>query len=474
MRSLRALVRPPASPVPDASPQPQQRSIRWHYLALFALAAAAIVVLAYEAPLTYDEAYNRLVYGNLGVTKILETYNAPNNHLPFTVLQSWIPNRLLRWDPWTIRIVGVAFGIAMVAELIGVAAARRSTPLLGLFIVAGSPILVTYLFVARGYTFSAVLFGVAAALPVLLARRDPVLGACLGGAVLAFATWPVPTNGFIAPGWIVAVLAIWGFRAAIVGTAVYATALTIMFAPVASQVRAQSKVHWNTPQRWWTWVGDLLAASSLLSVCLIFVGVLAIAAFVLQHRARPAAGFHALGASAQLAVIAFAMSGSWFVLIGAGHVFGLELPFVRSAVPALWVGVLAVVAGFPKGRLEVVAVALLVPGLILGGLMWTRAISDGDWARVSQTSRNDVLDGTTPATIRNLSSIHADRLVCSGYDSYVCDLVAPSLVSSGVTSVGVANEPVSTMGCAIGSHKPAQPFQVLVYRQSKQLGVLCH
>jgi hypothetical protein len=450
------------------------RAVHWQHVVLFVGVGTGIVLLAHAAPLTYDEAYNRLFYGNLGVSKILETYNAPNNHLPFTVLQSWIPNRLLVWDPWTIRLIGVAFGIAMIAQLIGVAAVRRTTPLIGLFILAASPILVTYLFVSRGYTFSAVLLVAGAMFPVIFARRDPVLGACLGAGVLAFGTWPVPTNGFVAPGWILAVLAIWGFRAAIVGTAVYATALTIMFAPVAHQVYLQSKVQWNTPQRWWTWVGDLFAAMSLVPICLALVGAIAIATFVLQHRSRSLTRFRMIGAAGQLAVIAFAMSSSWFILIGLGHAFGMELPFVRSAVPAMWIGVIAAVAAFPKGRLEYVAIVLLVPGLVWGTLMWTRAVRDGDWAQVSQRSRNDVLDGTTPATIRDLSSIHADRIVCSGYDSYVCDLVAPSLASSGVTSVGVANDPVSTMGCAIGSHKPPQPFQVLVYRQNKLLGVLCH
>ncbi len=217
--------------------------------------AAGIVLLGHAAPLTYDEAYNRLFYGNLGVSKILQTYNAPNNHLIFTVLQSFIPNRLLAWDPWTIRLIGVASGIAIIAELIAVAAARRTTPLLGLFVVAGSPLLVTYLFVSRGYTFSAVLLVAAAALPVVLARRSPVLGVCLGAAALALGTWPLPTNGFVAPGWIVVVLAIWGLRAAIAGTAVYAVAVTMMFAPIAGQVRAQSKVPWNVDGHWWTWVG---------------------------------------------------------------------------------------------------------------------------------------------------------------------------------------------------------------------------
>src|SRR5438105_7188833 len=151
---------------------------------LAALTAVGIGVLAHEAPLTYDEAFNRLHYRSLGVLRILSTYDLPNNHLPFTVLQALIPNRLLAWDPWTIRIFGVASGIAIVAVLITVAATRGTTPFLGLFAMAGSPLLVSYLFVSRGYTFSAVMLVAAAALPIVV-KRDPAWGVCFGAGALA-------------------------------------------------------------------------------------------------------------------------------------------------------------------------------------------------------------------------------------------------------------------------------------------------
>ena len=453
---------------------PHLGRVPWFHAVLLLVAGVAIVLLGYAAPLTYDEAYNRLSYGDLGVSGILRTYNAPNNHLLFTVLQSFIPDRLLAWDPWTIRIIGVASGIAMVALLIAVAAARRTTPLLALFLVIGSPILVTYLFVSRGYTFSAVLLVAATALAVALARRSPLVGVCLGAGVLALGTWPLPTNGFFAPGWILAAFVIWGLRTAIAGAVVYTTAVALMFAPIASQVQAQAKVKWNTPQRWWTWVGDVFNASSLVPLCLLLVGGIAVAAFAREHRRRSLAGFRASGPGAHFTLLALALTVSWFALVGIGHAFGLELPFVRTAVPALWVGVVAIVAAFPRGKLGYLALALLAPGLVLGTLMWTRAVYDGDWERVSNTSRNDVLFGTTPATIRDLQSIGADYIVCSSYDSWVCKLVGPHLGRSGI-NLGIANEPESKMGCALGSRRPPPPFQVLVYsHQTKLLGVLCH
>ncbi len=453
----------------------QVRAVRSWHVVLITAVAAGIALLGHAAPLTYDEAFNRLYYGKLGVPEILRTYDSPNNHIPFTVLQSFIPDRLLAWDPWTIRILGVASGIVMVAVLIGVAAARHATPLLGLFVVVGSPILVTYLFVSRGYTFSAVLLVVAAALPVVLGRRDPVLGVCLGASALALATWTIPTNAFMAPGWVMAVLAIWGLRAAIAGATVYTGAVTLIFSPIAGQVYAQSKVPWTGNQRLWPWFGDLLAAVSLVPVCLVLVGAVAAAAFVWEHHhIRSVASLRALGAAAQLGVLASAMSVCWFGLTAIAYVVGVELPFVRTAVPAMWIGVVAVVATFPRGRLEYIALVLLVPGLVSGAIMWSAAVRSGEWEHVTHSSRNDVLYGTTPATIRDLPSIGADRIVCSAWDENVCQLVAPNLAGSGVT-VEIADVPYdSSLDCVLGSRRPLPPWQVSVYRQGALLGVLCH
>jgi hypothetical protein len=425
------------------------------HAALITLLGVGIAVLAYEAPLTYDEAYNRLVYGQRGVLDILGTYDAPNNHLIFTVLQSLIPSGMLTWDPWTIRIFGVASGIAIVAALVIVAIARRTTPLLGVLLVVGSPLLVTYLFVSRGYTFSAVFLVAAALLPAILGPR----GVPIAAAALALGTWPLPTNAFVAPGWVVVVLAAWGLRVALVGAAVYAAAVAAMLGPIAGQIWRQGRL-WNAHEHWWPWVGDLFNATSLVPECAVLVAV--VAAFALRRRPAPAPA------------LALGMAASWFLLVALTHAAGINLPFVRTAVPALWLAVVGIVAAFPRGRLEYLALALLAPAFVLGVVMWSNAIRDGDWQSVSRHSRNDVLYGTTPATIRSLSSIGADRITCANYDTWVCELVAPSL---GGIAVDVPSSFVpydESLRCAVGSRRPPDPFQVTVYRAGRELGVLCH
>jgi hypothetical protein len=440
------------------------------------VAAALIVLLAHAAPLTYDEAYNRLRYGNLGISGIVRTYDLPNNHVPFTFLQSLIPARLLTWDPWAIRIIGVAVGIITIGMLIVISTARQMSPLLGLFMVAGAPILVSYLFLARGYTFSALLIVCAAVVPVVTARKDRrATGACLGAAALALATWALPTNILIAPGWLLGLLTLWGVSAALGGATVYVAAIGVTFAPIIGQVYAQSKIPWSGHPRWWPWIGDVVASTSLVPVCLGLVAAVAAFAFARECRRRSLTSLRQIDSSGELTLLAAAMSISWFALVALSHAFGFELPLVRSAIPALWVGLVGVVAAFPKGRIGYLGVALLVPGLVWGALMWTRAVVDGDWQRVAHLSRNDVLYGTTPATIRDLPSIGADHITCSQWDTWVCRLVSPNLALVGVTVTTVdslAYDP--NLRCALGSRRPPPPWQVSVYRQGKLLGVLCH
>jgi hypothetical protein len=168
------------------------------------------------------------------------------------------------------------------------------------------------------------------------------------------------------------------------------------------------------------------------------------------------------------------MSVSWFVVVTLGHGAGLHLPFVRTAVPALWLAVVGVVAAFPRGRLAYAGVVLLTPAVVSSAVMWTNAVRNGDWHRVSRASRNDVLFGTTPVTIRDVASINADRLDCADYDTWVCRLVAPSL--AGVTVVTEAGDVQydPNLRCALGTRRPPDPFQVNVYRAGELVGVLCH
>ena len=299
-------------------------------------------------------------------------------------------------------------------------------------------------------------------------------GVALGGFFLAVATWPLPTNAFAAPGWIIGVLAMWGPGVAATGTGVYVALVALMFAPIVGQVYAQSKIHWGGHQQWWPWLGDVIAAMSLVPICLVLVGSLAASLLATEHRSDLRPRFRALGASARVAILTSAMCMSWLACVGLAHAAGVQLPLVRTAVPPMWIGLVALVAGFPRGRFEYIALVLLAPAMVWGVLMWSRAVHDGDWQAVAHRSRNDVLLGTTPATIRELRSIGADLIACSNWDMWVCQLVAPNLKRSGVGVIWGDVAYDARLKCVVGSRRPPPPWEVSVYRRHVLLGVACH
>jgi hypothetical protein len=446
-----------------------------YVLAAF-LAAAGILLLAYMAPLTYDEAFNRIHYRDLGITKTLETYDYPNNHVPFTVLQLLIPQSLVTWNPWAIRIISVLCGIALISALVGLAYLRRTTPLLILLATLGSPILSTYLFVARGYGFSALWLVVAAALPVAAGRdrRLPFWATSLAAVALAIATWPLPINFLLAPGWVAAIFAIWGGMAAVSAAAVYVATAALMFMPILGQIQDNATYAWNGHPRFWSWFGDLVFAMNVVPACLIALLIVTSAVLIRERSNVAGATAQGLGRGYRLAALAGAMCASWFLLLAVAQAAGLiDLPFVRTAVPVLWLAVVALVAAVPRGRVELIAAGLLLPGAIWGCAIWSSAVVDGNWRSVAHASRTEVLYGTTPRTIRDLSRIGANRISCSVWDVWVCRLVTPNLQRSGISVVGTTSIP-RLSHCAVGSRRPPSKWRVAVYEDGKLLGILCH
>jgi hypothetical protein len=180
-------------------------------------------------------------------------------------------------------------------------------------------------------------------------------------------------------------------------------------------------------------------------------------------------------ADTRLAGLCWSMCVSWFVVFGLNRIAGLQLPFVRTAVPALWLAVVGLVATIPRGKLQYAAAALLAPGCVLGILVWAHAVDGGDWQRLAKSSHTPVLYGTTPVGIRDLSPLGADHAACSSQDAWVCEFVSRYLQRSKITidpGADVKYDP--RLPCVTGSRRPPPPWQVNVFRRGKLLGVLCH
>ena len=443
-------------------------------LGITGVATLCIVWLAWVAPLTFDEAYNRLHYGTLGSVRILRDYDRPNNHFVFTVIQSWLPVRMLRWEPWTIRVASVVIGSLLVLVVLLVAA-RCGSLLIACCLIAGAPLLVTYLFVARGYGFSSLLIVVSVLVPFALARRaGRRAGLILAALVLAVGIWPLPTNVLLVPGWLLGAGLLYGVADALPAGAVVVAAVAAEYIPAEAGLRKASHTAWNGHPGVWPYVRNVVDGASMIPVCLVAASVLVAVAFARANRFRSLADLRHAERRAQLAIWCVLAAASWFAGILLTDAAGTPLPFTRNALPALWLLVLALVAAAPRGRLNRLVALILAAPFVLGVLLWAQAGRNADWKPVADASRNDILYRTTPATIRDAGSIHATAVECEWWDWPVCVLVTPKLFRQGIRVNLIRNRYVAGLPCALGSRRPPSPWQVIVVRGNQLLGQLCH
>ena len=439
--------------------------LTWPVLLTGVLAGVAITWLAWVAPLSYDEAYNWVTYRPQGWRTIITTYPLPNNHVPFTLLHVLVPARLVARSPWAVRMFAIGISVMLMMVMAAVAARRRGNPLLPWMLVLGSPLLTAYSFIARSYTACALLMVLAALATGHLPERRRALSIMGIASLLAVACWALPTNGFLLPGWVLVVWLLHRPRLAAIGAATYAALTAVFFAPIAGEVLEQSKFDWA---RGSDTVVNLPGKVSYLPIVLFVVTatvvVLRTADWRTAGRPHPRT-FSALG---RVAVVAGAMSISWFVVVPLTRLVGMQPMFYRNAIPTLWLVVLAVVVIFPHGRRGKALLGALAIPVVLGVGVIASAVDDGRWDRVAS-----VLSETTPVTIRDLKSGDADLIECSSFDSPVCLIAIPMLAERSII-VSLADYPYTTdVACVKGSRFAPEPNQVWVYLGGQRLGKLC-
>jgi hypothetical protein len=140
-------------------------------------------------PLTYDEGWNWSFVASQGMRYAYLTYEAPNNHTLFSMMQSRLPVTLVNLHPSALRLINLIVLVALVVLLIW---ELRSGWLVSGILLA-SPILTLYLFLARGYLLGAAL--VLAGALLLVRGNFSFAGVCVG-----LAACDVPTFEFVAPG----------------------------------------------------------------------------------------------------------------------------------------------------------------------------------------------------------------------------------------------------------------------------------
>jgi hypothetical protein len=441
--------------------------------------ATGIAILAYLAPLTYDESFTTTHYRAFGALKTLVTYDYPNNHVPFTALVAALPASLVHWNPWSIRIVSVAFGVAMIAVAMMVARRRRVVPFVPLLLIGGSPALIVYSFLARGYTFSAVWLLAGALVTTALPDKDPFIrmwGACVAGALVAVGTWPLPTTLFAVPGWIVALALVVGIRAAIAGTATFAVVYGVMVAPLLAGIRSAATGPWNGNKHFWHWVSGAVTVTNVVAPCFFAALVLTVVVLIVRGPRPTLAGVQALSGTERLALVTGALALSWYILTGAAYGVGLvQLPFARTSVPALWLLIVSFVAIFPRRRLLGWAViALLLPGFILSAIAWSRAAAEGHWPGLPALAGENVLAEALPSSVRSIAGTGATAISCTWYSEYGCDLIAPRLESEGVKVTPLGPQEPWLPQCIVGSAHPSYAWQITIFKGQQPVGIPCY
>jgi hypothetical protein len=192
-------------------------------------------------PLTYDEAWNFTNVSSRGVAFAYRSYEFPNNHTLFSIVQTLIPHSAVdRWPP-LLRVPNVLIAFALLITLHITTRQRRaiSGALVAAALALCSPIFTSYLLIARGYLLGTVLL--LAAVHIVSEDRHAWLGGFTSGLAVAV----VPTFGYAVPG-IAACLALrfWrtrDFRPLLLFAVSLVASVTAFYAPKFGTVLEQGR-----------------------------------------------------------------------------------------------------------------------------------------------------------------------------------------------------------------------------------------
>jgi hypothetical protein len=286
--------------------------------ATFVVALSALSLCG-RVPLTYDEAFNVTEIASRGVGYVVTHYPNPNNHVAFTALQALLlPESGVKAWPLALRIPNLVAGAGLLL-LLTLILSRRESPAVAVLIAVSAllsaPLFTTYLLVARGYLLGTLLL---LASLVWTAGERTSLGTA---ALLALATWTVPTFAYAVPGVLAASIA--GRkeerRAVAPGIAglVYLALVLLLYAPVLREMLAQRQ-SWRgfaPPGRFS--LGVVLRLTNLPSavpgtVALLLAGGAALFSRRQQDAFRDRLLLLMLGALASFLILAEALAGLGF------------------------------------------------------------------------------------------------------------------------------------------------------------------
>ena len=442
---------------------------------VFCVLASWIIQISLQSPVTFDEAFYWNYYRHSSLFDIIGDYSVSwGNQVPFTLLQSKISPHLISISPWFIRLTSTTIGIMLMGLVILRSTKTSNRFFLPVLIVVGSPLLFSYLFIARSYSSTALLSVVTflTTSRVTTTTRNNLVRLLAGVVPLAIAIWALPSLIFIVPGFLFFQFLRRGFAQFLI-QALFLMLLIVI--SLASKFTKMLKLARDNP---WTGSPSLSDYANAFSSQWVLTGIafcLILAPFLIQacQFLRKPLSFKQyvsiLSVQHFVSMSTICVGLSYFPLTYLAFLFGLEWPFARNAVAPLWL-VIAGISVLPKiaaKRAKLIYVLLTVTAVIgLSSLI--SGLNKGDWHRV-----NPVLSQTVPAAIRNLQGSGVTHIVCSTYDAPVC-IVSAGLLQSQDIDMQIGNELVPDLSCVIGTHKPPPEWQVRLYKGDMLWGQLCH
>ena len=174
-------------------------------LALYFFMCCFVVYFSFNTPITFDEAFTWNFYRYFPPFEIVTDYSVSwNNHVPFTLLQKIILPEFISFSPWSIRFFSSIIGILLIGTVMYQSFSQRQRILLPALLILGSPMILSYLVIARSYSMTALLTIMAflASSKVSPDKGKDSATSLLATIPLALAIWALPTNLFMVPGFL--------------------------------------------------------------------------------------------------------------------------------------------------------------------------------------------------------------------------------------------------------------------------------
>lgn len=451
-------------------------------LAIPAVGTAALsVLLSHLLPLTHDEASNWVHFSRFGPHHIVTDYARPNNHVLFTLIQGALPAGWVQSHPLLLRLPNVIYASALMTFMARWLQ-RLGVPvwLATLGLLAGGPLTVLYLGVARGYLLGTLLLF--AGLHLLTDARRPLWRIVLAGLLTALSLWTLPTFAFGLPGVGLVLLLRRRWRDLLVWGATAVVVAVLLYLPILSTMLSQTNSHGNAlgvggytagvlqHALWLTawapgWLSDLLWAIAVVAAA----GLAGRSAW----RRRPDTAGRAADPDPmrELLTILVAYSVCSLLVVEVGNASGvMHAPYFRNALFVGYVAVLLLLAATARaGWLRWIAALIVAADIVAAGVGIGLLVHADDY---SIGLYDNVLVAAPPPALRHLHAPTVTAVHCDWRDIVVCTVYRRYLQRRGVA---VAYQQVTTPGlpCVVGSVTPMRGHSVIAFRGPRRLGQLC-